>query len=112
MDSEPAVGTRTNGGSPGLRNCEGLCCARCTEPVAMPTIHREGPYRFHFDSDEGTEPPHVHVERDDSEAKFWLDPVRLVPGRGFSRQVLNHITAIVERNRQRFLERWNEHFHR
>jgi len=44
----------------------------------MPTILREGPYRVHFYSqDRLEEPPHVHVERDRNEAKFWLDPVRL-----------------------------------
>lgn len=30
----------------------------------MPTIFREGPWRFFFYSNEGTEPPHVHVARD------------------------------------------------
>ncbi len=37
-----------------------------------PTIHREGPFRFFFYSHEPREPPHVHVERDDAIAKFWL----------------------------------------
>jgi len=43
----------------------------------MPTVLRIGPYRFHFYSREGTEPPHIHVARDDFEAKFWLQPVGL-----------------------------------
>jgi hypothetical protein len=43
----------------------------------MPTVLRSGPYRFFFYTGDGGEPPHVHVERDDCEAKFWLDPVRL-----------------------------------
>lgn len=30
----------------------------------MPTILRDGPYRLFFYSNEGEEPPHVHVERD------------------------------------------------
>jgi len=38
--------------------------------LAMPTILRVGPYRFFFYSADGEEPPHVHVERDDSVAKF------------------------------------------
>ena len=41
----------------------------------MPTILRDGPYRCFFYSGEGREPPHVHVERDDAVAKFWLHPV-------------------------------------
>ena len=27
----------------------------------MPTVLRIGPFRFHFYSDEGNEPPHIHV---------------------------------------------------
>jgi hypothetical protein len=43
----------------------------------MPTVLREGPYRFFFYSHEPNEPPHVHVDRDDDSAKFWLEPVAL-----------------------------------
>jgi len=43
----------------------------------MPTILREGPYRFFFYAGDSDEPPHVHVERDDKIAKFFLVPVRL-----------------------------------
>ena len=50
----------------------------------MPTVLRVGPYRFFFYAGDGDEPPHVHVERDDSEAKIWLDPVRLERSGGFS----------------------------
>src|SRR5262245_28222245 len=55
----------------------------------MPTVLRSGPYRFFFYSGDGNEPPHVHVERDDCEAKFWLDPVRLAHSHGFSRKEIN-----------------------
>lgn len=43
----------------------------------MPTVHREGPYRFFFYSNDRSEPMHVHVERDGRVAKFWLEPVEL-----------------------------------
>ena len=43
----------------------------------MPTVLREGPYRFFFYASDREEPPHVHVERDRQTAKFWLQPVRL-----------------------------------
>ena len=43
----------------------------------MPTVLRSGPYRFYFYSHEPNEPPHVHVDRDDLSAKFWLQPVGL-----------------------------------
>jgi hypothetical protein len=45
--------------------------------VIMPTVLRAGPYRFFFYAGDREEPPHVHVERDEKVAKFWLDPVRL-----------------------------------
>jgi hypothetical protein len=44
---------------------------------AMPTILRDGRWRFFFYSNEGSEPPHVHVESADGEAKYWLTPVAL-----------------------------------
>jgi hypothetical protein len=77
----------------------------------MPTILRSGPYRFFFYSGDRDEPPHVHVEHDDREAKFWLDPVRLERSRGFGRAELRKIQRIVESHRQGLMESWNEYFH-
>jgi len=43
-------------------------------------------FRFNlFYAGDRDEPPHVHVEREDKVAKFWLDPIRLQWSRGFSR---------------------------
>jgi len=36
----------------------------------MPTVLRVSGFRFFFYSLEGSEPPHIHVERGDSVAKF------------------------------------------
>lgn len=49
----------------------------------MPTILREGRYRFFFFSNESTEPRHVHVESADGYAKFWLEPVELMKSIGY-----------------------------
>jgi len=70
----------------------------------MPTILRIGPYRFHFYSREPNEPPHIHVERDDLEAKFWLDPVSLAKNYGFSAQDLNELARMVKTNKDIFLK--------
>ena len=43
----------------------------------MPTVLRAGPYRFYFYSHEANEPPHIHIDRDELSAKFWLEPVGL-----------------------------------
>ncbi len=39
----------------------------------MPTVLRNGPYRFFFYAGDRDEPPHIHIERDNNIAKFWLD---------------------------------------
>ncbi len=76
----------------------------------MPTVLRKGPYRFFFYSGDRDEPPHVHVERDDCEAKFWLDPVRLARSHGFGTKEINTIEKIIIENQQDLLDSWNEFF--
>jgi hypothetical protein len=76
----------------------------------MPTILRVGRYRFFFYSNEGQEPPHIHVEADDDEAKFWLRPMGLAASHGFRARELNEIEQLVIEHAQIFLERWNEYF--
>ncbi|MEJ5312273.1 MAG: DUF4160 domain-containing protein [Anaerolineae bacterium] len=76
----------------------------------MPATLRIGPYHFFFYSDEGNEPPHIHVRRDNKIAKFWLTPVRLQHSGGFNRQEIRRIQGLVEKNREQLLGEWNEHF--
>jgi hypothetical protein len=76
----------------------------------MPTVLRVGPYRFFFYSSDGSEPPHVHVERDQDTAKFWLSPVRLQKSGGFRRHELNRIQGIIEEHREVLLRSWDEYF--
>jgi hypothetical protein len=75
----------------------------------MPTVLRIGPYRFHFYSFEGMEPAHIHVEREDYEAKFWLNPVRLARNYGFALHELNEIALLVCSNREVLINKWNEY---
>ena len=77
----------------------------------MPTILRVGAYRFLFFSADRSEPPHVHVERDSCQAKFWLRPVGLEARVGFARAELNRIERLVRANQLQLLEAWNEYFH-
>ena len=76
----------------------------------MPTVLRVGPYRFFFYSGDGREPPHIHVERDDSVAKFWLDPVRLARSGGFGRPEVRDIGRLVGERKSELLEAWNDYF--
>lgn len=78
----------------------------------MPTVLRVGPYRFFFYASDRSEPAHIHIERDDNVAKFWLEPVRLQSGGGFSRVEINRIAEIVRSRRLQLLEAWNEYFDR
>ena len=81
-------------------------------PSAMPTVLRIGPYRFFFFSNEGQEPPHIHVRAGDALAKFWLNPVTFASGRGFSGYELNEIDRLVRTHVATFLEAWHAHFER
>ncbi len=76
----------------------------------MPTILKIGPYRFYFYSHENDEQPHIHVDRDNSSAKFWLFSVALARNVGFSSKELNKIEGMVEQNRLKLLEAWNGYF--
>lgn len=64
----------------------------------MPTVFYERGYRFFFYSNEGSprEPVHIHVEKDDSEAKFWLRPeVHLAYNDGYTARILRELAGIV-----------------
>ena len=76
----------------------------------MPTVLRAGPYRFFFYAGDRDEPTHVHVEREEKVAKFWLDPVRLQDSGGFPRSELNRVQRLVQLHQQRLLEAWHEYF--
>jgi 5-enolpyruvylshikimate-3-phosphate synthase len=76
----------------------------------MPTIFRHGPYRFYFFSHEPNEPPHVHVDRDASSAKFWLQSVALARSVGFSAKELGEISRIVRAQQSMLEEAWHGYF--
>ena len=76
----------------------------------LPTVLRSGPYRLYFYSADQGEPPHVHVEREESEAKFWLDPVRLERSRGFGRYELRQIESLVREQAAFLLKAWYAYF--
>jgi len=71
-----------------------------------PVVLRSGPYRIYFYSHEPGEPPHVHVDRDDLSAKFWLEPVALGYNLGFSAHELRRIERIIRENQPQLRESW------
>jgi len=61
----------------------------------MPTVLRIGSFRFHFYSDEGAEPPHIHVRTPDGECKYWLEPISLATVKGIKAHDLRVIERLV-----------------
>jgi hypothetical protein len=76
----------------------------------MPTVLRRGPYRLFFYSGDRAEPPHVHVERGEAEAKVWLDPVQMQRATGFRAAELREIVRLVSEHRTQLLEAWHDFF--
>jgi len=68
-----------------------------------------GPYRFFFTSFDCNEPPHVHVERDRSTCKFWLDPLMLARNHGFAAHELTRIRQIIRQHHEQIMEAWYDH---
>jgi hypothetical protein len=75
----------------------------------MPTVLRSGPYRVYFYSHDLIEPPHVHVDRDDMSAKFWLAPVSLARNLGFRPKELRAIERLLAENEAALLADWQNH---
>ena len=77
---------------------------------SVPTVLVSGPYRMYFYSHEPNEPAHIHVDRDESSAKFWLEPVALARNLGFGPPELRRVQRLVIENRALLLEKWHERF--
>ena len=76
-------------------------CRLCSGPALIGSI---------FYSHEPNELPHIHVDREDLSAKFWLEPVQLARNFGFRANELRTIQSVVTEHREEFLEAWNEFF--
>ena len=76
----------------------------------MPTVLRIGPYRFMFYAGDKDEPPHVHVKRDDCQAKLWLDSIAVANNVGFVEHELNKIIGLTGRHREFLWRKWHEFF--
>jgi hypothetical protein len=76
----------------------------------MPTVLRNGPYRFYFWSHDLREPPHVHVDREKFSAKFWLEPVALGRNLGFRASELRTLQSLVVEHQLKLLEAWHGYF--
>jgi hypothetical protein len=79
----------------------------------MPKVLLINGFSFLFYSNEGMEPPHIHVKKGDGEAKFWLEPIiEMEFSDDFSVSELRFIREIIEQHREEFIRKWHEHLSR
>lgn len=77
-----------------------------------PTVFREGGFRFYFFSREETR-MHVHVQTQNGEAKFWLEPaIELAQFIGLSRREINEALRLVQEHENDIRSAWHTHFPR
>ncbi len=76
----------------------------------MSTVLRIDGYRFFFYSNEGNEPPLIHVQHTEKLAKYWLDPIRLAENIGHNSKELKRIESLIRQNHTKLMEAWHGHF--
>ena len=76
----------------------------------MPTVFELFGLRFFFYSDDHP-PIHVHVERDDDEAKIAVEPeVKLVYNHGLKEQDVKRALKLVKMYKAEIVETWTQHY--
>jgi len=80
------------------------------EIAAVPTVLRERGYRFFFYAADRYEPPHIQVQRGESSAKVWLDPLEFARVKGFRPHECNEILKITKAHLEEFLRVWYRKF--
>jgi hypothetical protein len=79
----------------------------------MPVIYRWRGYRFFFFSNEGIppEPMHIHVQKGESIAKFWMQPsIKVAEAYKMSPRELRELMTKAEEQRDLIERSWYERF--
>jgi hypothetical protein len=76
----------------------------------MPTVFYFNGYRFFFFSNENDEPIHIHIEKAEASAKYWLDPIDEAYSYGFTSKQQKEIRIIIGYRIIELKKAWNEHF--
>jgi len=75
-----------------------------------PTVFRYKNYRFFFFSRE-EERLHIHVQTNEGEAKFWLEPdIALAKNYGLSKKQLAEVERIIRDKKDEIQNSWQKHF--
>ncbi|HMQ64033.1 MAG TPA: DUF4160 domain-containing protein [Flavilitoribacter sp.] len=76
----------------------------------MPTVLNISGFRFFFYSNEGNEPPHIHVEKGDGYGKYWLEPLEKDYMKNFSPRDERKVDEIMQEQKVNFLNIWYDYF--
>lgn len=76
----------------------------------VPTVKKIRGYRFYFYSNENDEPIHIHIEKAEGSAKYWLESIEEVYSYDFTVKQRKEIKQLIEDNCEEFKKAWNEYF--
>jgi hypothetical protein len=74
----------------------------------MPTLFIVFGLRFYFYSNKHL-PIHVHVKNADGEAKFEVNPVKLIDNKGIKRKDISLGESLIEENKEIIIAKWKEY---
>lgn len=75
---------------------------------ALPTILRINGFRIGFYQADLVEPCHVHVRRQQGEAKYWMNPIERADSKGFRPHELGAIERILVDHKDEILAAWQK----
>lgn len=75
----------------------------------MPELFRMFGIRFFFFSNEHL-PIHVHIKNSDGEAKFEVNPVKLIENKGMKSKDIYLAESIIDENQDIIEAKWQEYF--
>lgn len=79
--------------------------------TAIPTVLTINGFKFHFYSDEGSEPCHIHAKKGGGRAKWWLEPMlKEEYAYGFTQQERRQVKRITEEHQEQLISAWYEYF--
>jgi hypothetical protein len=77
----------------------------------MPTVLEVDGYKFRFYSNENNEKAHIHINKGDGNAKYWLLPdCEEEYSYGFTIRERRDIKQLVIENQSLLIIKWNEYF--
>lgn len=74
----------------------------------MPVVLRVKGYKFWFYEADLDEPPHIHIGKENREAKYWLDPIRMARSGRFKPIELGEMERIIGQHQRFLLSVWAE----